>query len=73
MPTQKRRLNITLTKEVEITLKKIARRDNVPEATKVVDLLVSALEIDEDVIWDSVARKREATKTKFVKHQDAWL
>ncbi len=73
MPTQKRRLNLSLTKEAEIALKKIAQRDNVPEATKALDLLISALEVDEDEVWGAIAQKRETTHTTFIKHKDAWL
>jgi energy-converting hydrogenase A subunit M len=73
MPTKKNRLNITLTKEVEITLNKLARRDNVPTATKAFDLLMKALEIEEDEIWDAVAKKRDTSKAKYVTHKNAWL
>lgn len=73
MPTEKRRLNLSLTKEADMALKKIARRDNVPEATKALDLLINALEIDEDEIWNAVAEKRDTAKAKFIKHKNAWL
>lgn len=73
MPTEKRRLNLSLTKEADMVLKKIARRDNVPEATKALDLLISALEVDEDEIWNAVAQKRDTAKAIFIKHKDAWL
>lgn len=73
MPTEKRRLNLSLTKEAGIALKQLAKRDQVPEATKALDLLVRALEIDEDDVWNAVCEKRDTTKAKFVSHKDAWL
>lgn len=73
MPTQKRRLNVSLTKEVDIALKKIARRDKVPQATKALELLMCALEVDEDEVWDVRARKRDTAKATFIKHADAWI
>lgn len=73
MPTEKRRLNLSLTKEADLALKKLARRDNVPEATKALDLLISALEIDEDEVWNAAAQKRDTAKGKFIKHKDVWL
>ncbi len=73
MPTQKRRLNISLTKEVETILKKISLRDNMPQATKAFNLLISALEIEEDEIWNSLASARDTAKAKFIGHANAWL
>lgn len=73
MPTQKRRLNVSLTKEVDVALKKIARRDQVPEATKALELLMRAIEVDEDEVWDARARKRDTAKATFIKHSDAWI
>lgn len=73
MPTEKRRLNLSLTREADMALRKIASRDNVPEATKALELLINALEIDEDEVWNVVAQKRDTTKATFVKHKNAWL
>lgn len=36
------------------------------EATKI-------LEVDEDKVWDAIARKRDIAKTTFIKHVDAWV
>lgn len=68
----KNRLNITLRKEVQDALSKIAKRDNVPQATKAASLLEMALELEEDHVWDALAAKREKTGTKYVSHDDAW-
>jgi hypothetical protein len=47
MPTSKPRLNLTLPKHLAVFLKKIALRDEVPQATKAVQLLERALEWEE--------------------------
>ena len=73
MPTNKKRINLTLSKPVDHVLTKIARRDGVPTATKAVELLSLALEIEEDVIWDRLASSRDEKKGKFVSHDQAWV
>lgn len=72
MPTTKTRLNITLSPEMETVIKKLAQRDKISRAGKVIELLMAALEIEEDRIWDSVACKRDARGAKFFSHKKAW-
>lgn len=72
MPTTKKRLNISLTPELERMLEKVAKRDNVPEATKASALLELALEIEEDETYDQIAKKRDTRKSIFVSDVDAW-
>ena len=72
MATAKRRLNISLTKEVDQVLTHIAKRDNVAQATKAMELLKKAIEIEEDVVWDTVAKARDTKNAKFVGHKKAW-
>ena len=72
MSTDKRRLNITLTKEVDKAVSTLALRDNVPQATKVSELLKRALEIEEDQVWDQIAGKRDTKNARFISHDKAW-
>ena len=72
MPTLKRRINVTLPQEVERVLTRLAERDHVPQATKAVELLQRAMEIEEDQVWDALARRRDTTKARFVSHKEAW-
>ena len=72
MATAKRRLNISLTKEVDQVLTHIAKRDNVAQATKAIELLKKGLEIEEDTIWDSIANARDTKNAKLVDHKKAW-
>jgi len=72
MPTLKKRLNISLSNELNTALTKLADRDQVPQATKAADLLIIALEIEEDQIWDTIASKRDKSKARFSSHSQAW-
>jgi predicted DNA-binding protein len=72
MATTKRRLNITLSPEVEATLMFIAKRDGVPAATKVSELLSVSLAIEEDRALSSLAEKRLKVKRKKLSHADVW-
>ena len=72
MATIKKRLNITLSKEAEKALDKVAERDKTPKATKAAQLLEIALEIEEDRIWEMVANRRDTKHSKFVSHAKAW-
>ncbi len=73
MPTTKRRINISLPKSVNTVLDKVAKRDNQPVAAKALELIMYALEIEEDILWDSSAKKRDTKKATYIAHDDAWL
>lgn len=74
MPTLHKRLNITLRPDLEKALSKIAKRDNMPEATKAADLIRMALEIEEDTAFTSLAKERDtADKNSYIKNKtDIW-
>jgi len=72
MATTKKRINISVSKEVDDALGRLAKRDQVPQATKAEHLLRMALEIEEDEVLDAIAAKRDTAKTRFVPHSSAW-
>ncbi len=72
MATTKKRLNITLSPDLEWALSEIAKRDSVPEATKASELLRDALLVEEDVVWARLAEERYKDKSKTVSHKKAW-
>ena len=49
-------------------LRKVALRDQVPEATKAAHLLEIGLELEEDQIWNEIAEKRDTKSARFVPH-----
>ena len=72
MLATKRRINISLAPEIERALSKIAERDQMPEATKAARLIEVALEIEEDSVWENIAKIREAKGARFLSHKKAW-
>lgn len=63
---------MSVSKDTELAIEKLARRDNVPDATKAADLIHLALEIEEDEVLDAVAQARDTKNAKFVSHKKAW-
>lgn len=72
MSTTKKRINISLPPDLELTLGRLAARDNVPEATKAVRLIQLAVEIDEDDMLNQLAEERDIKDAKFISHKDVW-
>jgi len=72
MPTDKKRINISVTDDIEEAIKLLAKRDNVPVATKANDLIRMAIELDEDDILREIAEKRDTKDASYVSHEDAW-
>jgi predicted DNA-binding protein len=73
MATTKTRINISLSDDVEKALKALAKRDQVPSATKAAELLRLALEIEEDYVFSKIADDRLAEKNiKWLKSEEVW-
>ena len=72
MATTKRRLNITLSPEVDLLIRSAAKRDRVPEATKISQLLLSSLTLEEDKALSLLAEQRMKEKGKALSHTAVW-
>ena len=72
MATAKKRVNISLASDVDEALTKLARRDNVPQATKAAELLRVGLELEEDVLLDQIATERYNTSKARLSHKSVW-
>ena len=72
MATTKRRLNITLSPEVDAMLSHLAKRDRVPEATKASELLSISLALEEDKAFSLLADERLSKNVKWLSHEDVW-
>ena len=73
MATTKRRLNISLSPDVDALISHIAKRDGVPEATKVSELLNISLALEEDKAFSILADERINEKNiKRLSHRDVW-
>jgi len=72
MPTTKRRINVTVSSDVERIIEKLAKRDQVPQATKAGELLRLAIELDEDIVFGAIAAERDTKNAKFVSEKAVW-
>ena len=72
MATTKRRLNITLAPDVEKLITQIAKRDRVPEATKISELLNISLMMEEDRAFSLLGEGRLKERGKKLTHADVW-
>jgi len=72
MTTIKKRINVSIESDIEEMLKRVAKRDQVPQATKAAELLRIALETEEDQVWASLAEQRDKKSSRFISHQKAW-
>ena len=65
-------MNISLSAPLESILARLAKRDQVPQATKAAELIRIGVEIEEDEYFDTIASERDKEKVKFVSHKKAW-
>jgi len=72
MTTTKKRVNISVSATMEDALKALAKRDQMPVASKAAELLRHAIEIEEDEVWIRLASARDTKDAKFVSHKKAW-
>lgn len=72
MATVKTRINISISDDISAAIAKLARRDQVPQATKAAHLIEMALEIEEDMIWNEKAAQRDRKGARFVSHKKVW-
>lgn len=73
MATTKRRINITLSPHSDALLRKLAKRDGVPAATKVSELVDISLSLEEDMILSNIADERlSEKKIAWKSHKDIW-
>ncbi|MGI9027530.1 MAG: hypothetical protein ACR2FM_01645 [Candidatus Saccharimonadales bacterium] len=72
MATTKNRINVSLSDQTKKALSKLAARDQVPTATFAARMIETALELEEDQVWNELAEKRDTKNARFVTHQKAW-
>lgn len=73
MPTEKKRVNVSLSKPSYKALSYLAKRDDVPFATKASTLIEEALELEEDIALGYLARQREEKgRISRLSHEEVW-
>ena len=68
----KKRIYISVSQVAHEALNALAVEKNTPVATAASQLLETALEIEEDKIWDKIASDRKQAEGKKYTHQEAW-
>ena len=72
MPTAKHRISLSPDDRTHASLTALAKRRGQPLASVSLDLLVRALELEEDVHFSRVADTRVAQNEVRVSHAQAW-
>jgi len=72
MPTIKKRTNLTLPDDINDALESLSERDNVSKSAKAMQLIEIGLRLDEDEVWNRLAKDRDKKGSKFVSHDDVW-
>ncbi|MBI4599616.1 hypothetical protein HY732_01710 [Candidatus Uhrbacteria bacterium] len=72
MATEKKRINVSLSKPTYKALSYLARRDDVPFATKASFLIEEALELEEDIAFEHLASQRKKGKIADLTHEEVW-
>ena len=72
MATEKKRVNVSLSKPTYKALSYLAKRDDVPFATKASALIEEALELEEDIAFGYLARQRESENVTYRSHEEVW-
>lgn len=72
MRTTKTRINISVSVSDAALLTALAKRDQMPRATKVSQLLQLALEIEEDGYLALIAEGRDNEDASYLESEDFW-
>lgn len=74
MPTTKTRINITVPSRLEKEIGLLAKRDETSLSAKVLELIYTALEIEEDAVLLRIAEDREksAKPSDYLTHEEVW-
>ena len=70
MATTKQRINISVSSATHEAFKRLAKRDQVPIATKVGNLLEQILELEEDRVLSAIADERLKGRVRWIKDSD---
>ncbi|MFH1759272.1 MAG: hypothetical protein ABH822_01775 [Patescibacteria group bacterium] len=68
----KKRINISVSDDINQVLSKLAHRDKVPVATKTLELLKEAIQIEEDEVWEELAEARDQKNVNYLSHKQVW-
>lgn len=72
MVKTKRRINISVSEDINKELVNLARRDQISIAGKALELIKKAIQMEEDVVLDWLAQQRDNKNPKYLSHERAW-
>lgn len=72
MPTAKHRINLSVPRDIDQALQRLAVRRDLSVATTALDLIKHALELDEDAVLQEIAESRDRRGVKYISHRSAW-
>ncbi len=72
MATKNPRINVTFEKETAALLAQLAKKRGTSIASITKELVLDALERQEDIALSKLAESRDTKKTKRIPHKDAW-
>lgn len=72
MPTTKTRINLSVPEDINKALHQLSKKENTPIATKALELLKQALELEEDIALEHIADQREKKSSKQLSHDEVW-
>lgn len=72
MKTKKQRINISVSTYEMRVISNLARKDNMPKATKARELILKAIEIEEDLELERIAKIRDAENAMRISHKKMW-
>ena len=74
MATTKTRINISVSKSTRDVLRALAKRDELPVASKAANLIEQALELEEDRALEAIiqGRLKSRKKGRWYSHEEAW-
>lgn len=72
MPSKKKRINLSVSTELNKAIETLARRDEISATTKALELIERGLQIEEDDVWEAVANSRDKKGAKYLSHKELW-
>jgi len=74
MPAKNPRINVVMERPLYEAVERSAKKAGVSLSLKVRDLVIEALEIEEDIVLARFAEQRERSfrKSKALKHEEVW-
>ena len=72
MTSREHRISISLSVKMKNILSALAKRDNVSESVKAMELIELGILTDEDRAFERLAASRETKNAQFISHEEVW-